>query len=283
MKKPGKGYQPISIDLNKETNEVQRVIALKENRNKRHRYRQFVIEGRLALDEAWKKGWKIHSVFYSREKSLSRWAESHLQRGEYQTAYALTDALMEKISDKTESSEMLAIVEQPICNFESFEPKSGDVIVVLDEPKSPGNLGMMIRSCVAFGASAVLISGHGADEFDPQCIRASRGTFFSIPIYRVAGVKAFQQRLEEWKKKSDLWVIASGNQGSTPLEKAKLNADILFLVLGNETHGISAGYEQLADQFVQISLGGEFNSLNIAAAGSIFLYEIFRQRKTNLC
>lgn len=268
------------INLNKETNELQRVIALQNNRNKRHRYREFVVEGRLALDEAWKKGWKVRSIFYNKEQPPSDWAQLHLQRKQYDTAYALPAHLMEKISDKAESPEIVAIVEQPLRSFELFQPLPRDVIVLLDEPKSPGNLGMMIRSSVAFGASTLLISGHGADEFDPQCIRASRGTFFSATIYRVAGVNAFQQKLELWKKTHPIHLLATGNQGSTPLEEAQFDSAILFLILGNETNGISTGYQQLADQFVHISLGGEFTSLNIAAAGSIFLYEIFRQRTT---
>jgi tRNA G18 (ribose-2'-O)-methylase SpoU len=267
------------ISLNKETNELQRVFTLQTNRNKRHRYQEFVIEGRLAIEEAWKRGWKIRSIFYSKERSMPTWAENYLAQGEYDTAYALTNQLMNKISDKTENAEIVAIIEQPLRSFASYQPKLHDVIVVLDEPKSPGNLGMMIRSSVAFGASTIIISGHGTDEFDPQCIRASRGTFFSASIYRVEGIKAFVHQLEAWKRTYNIQVVATGNQGSIPLEQAQLNADILFLVLGNETNGVSIGYQQLADQFVQISLKGWFSSLNIAAAGSIFLYEIFRQRK----
>lgn len=267
------------IALDKETNEIQRVLTLQNNRNKRHRYREFVIEGRLALDEAWKRGWSIRSIFYNKEKPLSRWAQDHLNFGKYRTAYAITNQLMKKISDKIDSSELVAIIEQPLRSFAAYQPQSQNVVVVLDEPKSPGNLGMMIRSCMAFGASALIISGHGADEFDPQCIRASRGTFFSAPIYRVEGIKAFSQRLEVWKKQHRVLVIASGHQGAITLEKAQLHADIVLLVLGNETDGVSAGYQQLADQFVRIPLEGDFTSLNVAAAGSIFLYEIFRQRK----
>lgn len=267
------------ISLNKETNELQRVLTLQTNRNKRHRYREFVIEGRLAIEEAEKKGWKVRSIFYSKERSLPIWAENYMAEGKYDTAYALTNQLMNKISDKTESAEIVAIIEQPSRSFTSYLPKHRDVVVVLDEPKSPGNLGMMIRSSVAFGVSTILISGHGADEFDPQCIRASRGTFFSASIYRVAGIKDFIRQFEAWKKTYNMQIVATGNQGSTPLEKAQLDADVLFLVLGNETNGLSAGYQQLANQFVQIPLEGEFTSLNVAAAGSIFLYEIFRQRK----
>jgi len=268
------------IKLTKETNEIQHLVTLKNNRNKRHKYREFVIEGHVAIDEAYKKGWKIKSFFYNKDKPLSRWAESHLARGGYESVYAVSELLMEKISDKTESSELVAIVEQPLRQFAAYQPAAHDVVVVLDEPKSPGNMGMMIRSAVAFGVSAIIISGHGADEYDPQCIRASVGTFFTLPIYRVEGVRHFSQKIDLLKQTSRVSVIASGDRGAVSLQESNLDAEILFLVLGNETSGISAGYREFADQFVQIPLRGEFTSLNIAAAGSIFLYEIFRQRTT---
>ncbi len=267
------------ISLNRETNELQRVYTLQTNRNKRHRYQEFVIEGRLAIEEALRKGWKIRSLYYSQEQSLPSWAQKVLEFHDCDTAYALTNPLMEKISDKTESAEMVAIVEQPLRSLETYHLQPQEVVVVFDEPKSPGNLGMMIRSGVAFGVSTFIISGHGADEFDPQCIRASRGTFFSSSIYRVEGVRSFTQRLEKWKENHQVEVVVTGNRGSINLEEGRWNADILFVVLGNETHGVSVGYQEIADQFVQIPLKGEFTSLNIAAAGSILLYELFRQRQ----
>ena len=265
--------------MNKETNEFQRVLTLQTNRNKRHRYREFVVEGRLAVEEAWKKGWKVRSIFFSKERSLPLWAEHYIAQGKFDTAYVLTNQLMEKISDKTESAEIVAVIEQPLRSFASYQPKLRDVVVVLDEPKSPGNLGMMIRFVVSLLEPLRSLSPGTVQMNLIRNVFELAGDVFFAPIYRVEGIKAFMHELEAWKKIFNMRVIATGNRGSVPLEKAQLDADILFLVLGNETNGLSMGYQQLADQFVQIPLAGEFSSLNIAAAGSIFLYEIFRQRK----
>lgn len=266
------------VKLSKETNEIQRVITLRESRNNRHRYREFILEGRIAIDQAYAKGWKIKSLFYNGGQPLSNWTKSHLAQKQYEVAYEVSDALMGKIGDKTEPTEMLAIAEMQIIPFSSYQPALSEVIVVLDSPKSAGNVGMMIRSAVAFRASAIVISGHAADEYDPKCIRASVGTFFSIPIYRVNGANQFMEKLQELEEKKKVMTIASGDEGSIPIEAAKYNGDLLFLILGNETNGVSATYRQMADQFVRIPLSGEFTSLNIAAAGSIFLHEIFRCR-----
>lgn len=265
------------IELHKESNELQRVQALRQTRNKRHRYQEFILEGPLAIDEALKQGWTIRSFFYSKERKLSSWAEHHLKHSPYETAYALTDALMQKISDKTEPAELIAIASMRLLSFDQFQPRPKSVILVLDEPKSPGNVGTIIRSAVAFGVEALILSGHSADEYDPKCIRSSVGTFFSLPIYRVEGVQKWKQKIDSLKASHSVRVIATGDRGDVPLNSADFQADLLFLVLGNETSGISAGYRTLADQFVTIPLPGPFTSLNIGCAASIFLYEVFRR------
>ncbi|MDB6081832.1 MAG: hypothetical protein JWO53_1104 [Chlamydiia bacterium] len=263
----------------KETNEIQRVITLRNSRNSRYHYQECILEGRIAIDQAYSKGWKIKSLFYSKDQPLSDWAKMHLQEERYDIAYEVTDALMGKIIDKAENSELIAIAETRSCPFLSYQPSTQDVVIVLDEPKSAGNVGMMIRSAVCFGATAVVLSGHAADEYDPKCIRASVGTFFSIPIYRVEGVSKFLEKIETIKAEREVAIIASGDKGAISLEEISCTQELLFLVLGNETRGVSAGYKLAADQFVHIPVAHEFTSLNIAAAGSIFLYEIFQKRK----
>ncbi|MBJ7449454.1 MAG: hypothetical protein JHC93_03735 [Parachlamydiales bacterium] len=266
------------IKLAKESNEIQRVVTLKENRNKRHKFQEFVIEGHAAIDQACKMGWEIKAFFYNRDKDLSKWAQDHLDQKRCKVAYALTSAMMDIISDKMEASELIAIVKSCVEPFEWFKPKANSVVVVFDEPKSPGNLGMLIRSMVAFGVSALVISGRAADEFDPVCIRASVGTFFSLPIYRVEGIAKFMETVNQIKQTKNVKIVATGDKGSTPLQEATFDSEVLFLIVGNETTGVSMGYKDAADQFVQIPLPGPFTSLNVAAAGSVFLYEIFKQR-----
>jgi TrmH family RNA methyltransferase len=210
---------------------------------------------------------------------LTAWAKKHLAEERYDVAYAVPASLMEKMSDKEESPELIAVGEMQLRDFLTYELKGKGVVVVLDEPKSAGNVGMVIRSAVAFGASCLVLSGHAADEYDPKCIRASVGTFFSLPIYRVDGIGKFLEKIAQLKQDREVKVIASGNRGDAPIQEVSFTSDLLFLVLGNETHGVSVGYRQNADQFVQIPLEGKFTSLNVGAAASIFLYEIFRQRQ----
>ncbi len=264
--------------LTKETNEIQRVHTLKNNRQKRHHYQEFVIEGHAAIDQACEMGWDIEAFFYNKDIPLSDWAKSHLEGTPSKATFAISEELMSKLSEKTDSSELIATAKMRVKHFSAYQPKAHDVIVVLDEPNSPGNLGMIIRSAAAFGASAVVLSGHAADEYDPKCIRASVGTFFALPLYHIEGIRAFSEIIETLKGNLEVRIVASGNQGSISMKQASFTADVLFLILGNETCGVSRGYRHIADEFVQIPLSGKFTSLNIAAAASVFLYEIFQRR-----
>jgi tRNA G18 (ribose-2'-O)-methylase SpoU len=271
------------IEIYKETNEIQRVLTLRNSRNSRFRYQEFIIEGRDAVDQAVQLHWPIKTIFYNKEITLSSWAKRVIEESKCELIYAITTALMEKISDKSVSPELIAIGITQLKAFSSYQPFLHDVVIVLDEPKSSGNMGMMIRSAAAFGVSAIVISGRSADEYDPQSVRSSLGQLFSIPIYHVEGIAAFTQHLHKLKEQCSVSVIASGDKASKNISNTNFRSELLFLILGSETSGISSGYKELADHFVKIELKGTTTSLNIAAAGSIFLYEIFKQRELGTC
>lgn len=266
------------IHLIKEVNIIQRMKSLRYSRNKRYRHREFIIEGTAAIEEAFKQHWNIKAVFYNAQCRLSDWAKYHIQKIKVDKCYALTQQLMMKIADKEDCPELIALGESRFLNYENYQPQHPEVIVVVDQPKSAGNLGTIIRSAKAFGVNTLVISGHAADEYDHKCIRSSVGTFFSMTIYRIAGIKDFTKKLNQLQSIYTTHVIASGHQGSEDITQMTCQSDLLFLILGNETKGISEGYRKLADQFVRITLPGPFTSLNIGAAASIFLYEIFQRR-----
>ena len=121
---------------------------------------------------------------------------------------------------------------------------------------------MIIRSAAAFGVNAIVISGHAADEYDPQCIRSSVGSFFNIPIFTVEGVEKFRNKIEQLKVSHNLEIISSGNKGSVSLHEHKFSKYLLFIIFGNETHEVTSfdkindGFESLivpAQQYVKFT------------------------------
>ncbi|HXH55202.1 MAG TPA: TrmH family RNA methyltransferase [Gammaproteobacteria bacterium] len=268
-----------TIHLSKETNEIQRIIALRNSRNKRYRTQEFIIEGTTAIEQAFKHNWPVKALFFNREIKLSDWAKHYIYNKYVEQVYAIPQELMVKISDRATCPEIIVVGQTNLLSFDSYTPRKPAIVLVLDEPKSAGNVGTIIRSSVAFQVDAIVISGHGADEYDPKCIRSSVGCFFSIPIYRADGFAKFLKKVDSLKTTLTVEIIATSDKGSVCIDDLKCNSDILFLILGNETKGISEGYKNIANQVSRIPLLSEFTSLNIGVAASIFLYEIDKKRR----
>jgi 23S rRNA (uridine2479-2'-O)-methyltransferase len=151
-------------------------------------------------------------------------------------------------------------------------------VVLFDRPVSPGNLGSLIRSCDALGAAGFLLSGHGADLYDPETIRASRGSLFALPSVRVGGPEEVGDWLRSVRAGVHMRVIGSDEGGDRDLWDTDLRGPTL-VALGNETWGLSAAYREMCEAMVRIPMIGAASSLNVAGAGSVVLYEALRQRR----
>jgi 23S rRNA (uridine2479-2'-O)-methyltransferase len=262
-----------------ENNDFQYAETLRRNRQKRHRQGEFFVEGVRPINQALAHGWTISAFLYSHERSLSGWAGDILARSTAQVHYELPQPLMDKLSQKDEPSELLALVRMPPDDLARI-PLSPDLcVVVLDRPASPGNLGSIIRSCDAFGVHGVIVTGHAADVYDPETIRATTGSLFAVPVVRLADPPL----LVPWLARAQDTLTQVQVVGSS----AKARLDIIHhdfrrptvLVVGNETWGMSTYLKELCDAVVRIPIVGSATSLNVASATSIMLYEIARQRR----
>ena len=148
----------------------------------------------------------------------------------------------------------------------------------MDRPGNPGNLGTLIRSCDALGATGLVVTGHGVDLYDPATVTASRGSLFALPVVQAASHADVLQ-----------WVATVRQQlGTCHLVGTDERADVnlaahdfthpTVLVLGNETHGLSHAYRDACDAVVRIPMSGSASSLNVSVAGSIAIYEVIQQR-----
>jgi TrmH family RNA methyltransferase len=215
---------------------------------------------------------------YSVEKPLSRWADNILQNYSADRHYQLNASLMESLSDKEATSELIALVKMPADDPARIKFNSIPLVLLLDRPANPGNIGTIIRSCDSFKADGLIITGHAADLYDPQTIRASVGTIFSLPVIRMAShndLLAWVEQLKsDWK---DIQIIGSSAKAERLLFDADLKRPLIYL-LGNETKGLSENFKKSCDFLVRIPIQGTASSLNLASAAAISLYEIFKQR-----
>ena len=258
-------------------NAFQRVEALRRNRTLRHRYREVFVEGVRPINLALEHGWRFKSLWFGDGRRLSSWAAGVIGRLPQADTYALSAELMAQLSERDEPSELVAVLEMRTSRLAEIASQHDTLIVVADRPGNPGNLGTIIRSCDALGAHAVLISGHAADPFDPQAIRASMGSVFALPIVEVGGAADVAGFVAG---KGGLQVVGTDSDADESIDDVDLSRPTV-LILGNEGKGLSYAYRQLCDRIARIPLIGAADSLNVAAAASIVLYEASRQRRSS--
>jgi TrmH family RNA methyltransferase len=256
----------------------QQLLALKENRQKRHKLGLFLVEGTTAIDAAVRHGWHIQDFLYPAQQRLSDWAEGHLASGVSERRIEIDAALLAELSERHEGTELLAVARRQESRLEQLAPAEPWLVVVLDRPKSPGNVGSIIRTAVSFDAAALIITGHAADPFDPASVRASVGTLFDLPLVQLHSQEPVLAWAEQQRAQRSLCVLGSGQHGPDRLGDVDLTGNLL-LILGNETHGISRAYAERCDRFVHLPTSARQASLNVCAAAAILLYEVQRQRQ----
>ena len=189
----------------------------------------------------------------------------------------MSSALYRKLCDKAEPSEMLVTAKMPKHALGDIRTGEPPFFLVLDRPSDTGNLGSIIRSASSFGVDAVFLIGRGVDPWDPKTIRASLGSvFFTIPV-QLESFNELEEFILSMKNQWSMKVWGTDSQGSDSLVSVSLKRP-LMLILGNEAKGMSQALKALCGGIVNIPVSGAVNSLNIASAASIFMWEVCKNR-----
>jgi TrmH family RNA methyltransferase len=245
--------------------------ALLHNRTKRHRQGEFLVQGVRPITLAIEHGWTVRALISDGRPRLSTWAG-----GLWETTAAeqvvMSPELVAELGEKDEPSELLAVVEMPDDDLSRLDPAG--LTVVFDRPSQPGNLGTLARSADAFGASALVVTGHAADPYDPRAVRSSTGSLFALTVVRAPS----HREVLDWAQPHGISVVGTDETGGIDVREADLTGP-LIVVVGNETTGMTAAWREACNPLVAIPMAGSASSLNAATAGSIVLEEAFRQRQ----
>ena len=254
--------------------------SLLTNRTKRHRAGEFLVQGVRPITLAVEYGYEVRALIHPDDRPLSDWALGLLDRVGA-TRVAMAPGLLAELGDKDEQvPELVAVVRLPADRLTRIATGPGLLVVVFDRPTTPGNIGTLIRSADAFGASGVIIAGHAADPYDPRAVRASTGSLFAVPVVRVPGhVEVIEWVAEIRRGGVGVRIIGTDEHGAGEVSECDLTGPTVVLV-GNETHGLSAGWRQTCDEMARIPITGAASSLNAAAAATVVLYEAARQRRS---
>ena len=241
---------------------VKRAASLKM---KKYRQKEglFLLEGKRAVEEALASGWTIRALFFT------RLPEGWEQQAENSSLpwYEVPLPVLQKITATEDPQSVAALVELRREDLAAFAPERG-MVLVLDRIRDPGNLGTLIRTADALGAAGVVLLENTADLYNPKVDRSTMGSLFHLPVF--TGVKTGE--LEEWCRQHGyaLWATAlEGAEDMTSLTWPEKTA----LVLGSEAEGISPEILATADQKVKIPMAGHAESLNVAVAGGIVMFE----------
>lgn len=265
------------LRVSKKNAQFQEWLALKQNRQKRHKSGLFLVEGTTAIDSAVRHGWALDALVFPAGRKLSAWAEGHLDATRAERLVELAPELLGELCERHEGTELLAIARSRSTSLGALQLPEPWLGVVVDRPKSPGNLGTIVRTATSFDAAFLVTTGHAADPFDPACVRASVGTLFDLPLVRLPSHAPLLDWVAVQRRSSPLRLIGTGQAGSAPIDEVDLRGNVL-IVLGNETEGLSAAYRDAAEVFVRLPTSSRQPSLNVSAAAAIVLYEARRQR-----
>lgn len=257
---------------------VKQALDLRDRRE-RDRSNLFLIEGYRELLRAIDAGWKAETLFICRSLFLGANEDALIQRAQASGAKVLTcsEKVFHKISYRDRPDGLLAIAPQDhldIHNLDSIiRRKANPLLLIAESIEKPGNLGTILRSSDAVGIDALIVCDPCTDIFNPNVVRASVGTLFTVPVAVSTGEKTLA-----WLKKNSFKVLAATPSAAEEFTQVDMRVP-LAIVVGTEQLGLSPLWMDNADIQVKIPMNGVADSLNVAMAATLLLYEASRQRK----
>lgn len=249
------------------------VAAVKLHRQvARRKAQRFLVEGAHLVEAASERG-LIREVFAT-EAAGQRYAALLDQQDA--PVNLVTERAAKALSDTVTPAGLVAVCEFPSLSLDDVLGGAPRLVVVGVEIGEPGNAGTLIRIADAMGAGAVIFGGHSVDPYNGKCLRASAGSVFAIPVIVAPDAGAAVSALQT----HGLRVLATTLDGESSLDDVDLAGPTAWL-FGSESHGLSPELAQQADSRVAIPMSGGAQSLNVAAAAAICLYQSARAQRAN--
>ena len=267
-------------DIFSKNADYQKFEVLKSNRNKRHRYGEFFVEGVRNLNQARENGWEFAAFLYARDRALSRWAQEMLEQVPAPIHYRLAGELLDSLSGKEDGSELMAVVKMRQGGAQLLRRPANPLWVLFDRPSNKGNLGPMIRSCDALGADMLIMTGHSVDLYDPDVVVSAMGSFFKLPVVRVSDNNALWDFVADVRRKHPgFQMVGTTAHKQNPVYEVDLTGPVMLMV-GNETMGLNQNFKDSCDLLCTIPMAEDSyaSSFNVSCAASILMYEVMRQR-----
>lgn len=255
-----------------------RGLALKKNRE---REGVFVAEGMKLATDALAAGWTVRTLVHTRaltdlpglgERVSDLAAKVRAKGGD---VLIVSDKIMSAITKRENAQSVIAVIEPRIAPLSAAKPGEHETWLALDRARDPGNLGTIIRTADCLGASGVILVGQTTDVFALEAVRATMGSLFHVPLF--AGDEAtFIDQCHRWKNERNVKVIGTHLKGAVDHRSIDYSEGPNLLVMGNEQQGLTDALAEKCDHLALIAMAGQADSLNLAVATGIMLFEARR-------
>ena len=258
-----------------------RAAAKLAKKNQRAETGLFLLEGPQAVAEALQFRPDLIVEIFATASALDRHAG--IARGAAAAdcrVHRVTDAVLDTIADTVTPQGVVAVCRQFALSLDELLAQRPVLVAVLEEVRDPGNAGTIIRVADAAGADGVILSGTSVDVYNPKVVRATTGSLFHLPVVVGVPLDATLQRLREAGSRI-LAADISGDDLLAVRSDGHLAGPTAWL-FGNEARGLSPEQLELADRAVIVPIYGKAESLNLATAAAVCLYEsAFAQRASD--
>lgn len=242
---------------------------------RKHRERQdaFLAEGLKLVLDGLESGWSIRTLIFAKAARGNRSAETAAARTVAAGGLVLevSQKVMAAIARRDNPQMVAGVFARRTLPLEEVRAGPGEVWVALDRVRDPGNLGTVIRTVDAVGAKGVVLVGECTDPFGPETVRATMGSLFAVPLVR-AGLDAFLA----WRRGFPGLVVGTHLSGTVDYRAVDHGGGPVLLVMGNEQQGLADELAAACDRLVRIPQAGRADSLNLAVATGLMLYELRR-------
>lgn len=255
----------------------ERIKSIRKLREKKFRSETgtFFIEGIRIVVEAFQAGDQLQALIVAPELVQSEVIGEVLETAKKKRIEVLevSKVVFESFSQKEGPQGIAAIVKQKWDSITDINWQQPGLWVGLDAVADPGNLGTIMRTMDAVAANGILLIGSCTDPYDPSAIRASMGAVFSLKF-----AKATVEDVIELKRTNQLLLVGTSDAATVDYQGINY-PDNMVLMMGSERQGLQKSLIDLCDNIVSIPMAGTSDSLNLAVATGVMLYEVYNQQR----
>ncbi len=252
---------------------VKRLLRLRK-RSERENENVVMIEGYRELLRALDAGWPMEELYMAPALFLGENEPELIRKASENGAklFECSEAVFRKIAYRDRPDGLLALAPQAHYGLEDLGELENPFLLVMVGIEKPGNLGTMLRSADGAGVDAVLLCDPVTDIYNPNTVRASVGTLFTVPV-----IESTYDECVPWLRAQGIPLLAATPHTDRSLYQTNLQGPVAIAV-GSEMHGLDDRWMQAADIQVSLPMQGIADSLNVSSAAALVLYETLRQR-----